>query len=95
MMLHRRIIMRTSGYTEEARRSDFHFFEDNQKELFEKYGECYLAIKNKEIIGNFNTITDALESLSKEYAPGTYSLQRCSGSANANRVRIQRMAIGA
>lgn len=82
-------------YTENDRRNDFRFLNENLNKLYSQYGKCFLAIRNGEIIGSASTAKELLDSLSHEYQYGTYSIQECNGSATANQVRIQRMTIGA
>ena len=87
--------MNNTEYTEENRRSDFHYFENNHSALFGQYGKCFIAIRNGEVLGNFTSATEALEKLAAKYSPGTYSIQECNGKESANHVRIQRMCMGA
>jgi len=87
--------MKEVDYTEENRRKDFHFFTDNHNRLYEQYGKCYIAIRNGKVLGGFSTVAETLERLADKYKPGTYSIQECNGKESANRVRIQRMTIGA
>ena len=84
-----------NGYTEENRRNDFHFFTENHHKLYEQYGKCYIAIRNGEVLGGFSSVAETIEKLAGKYKPGAYSIQECNGKENANRVRIQRMAMGA
>lgn len=43
------------GYTDADRKEDFGFFLEQYDELYEKYGQCFVVIKNKKILGVFHT----------------------------------------
>lgn len=59
--------------------SDFHWFVDHYYELFEKYGTCYLVIKDEKIYGSYEDFGTAVENAWKEHEPGTVSIQYCNG----------------
>lgn len=80
-------------YTESDRRSDFQFFIEHNTELFAKHGHKFLAIKNKSIIGVFDSPTEAIISLSGKYKVGTYIIQECSGDESAYMSSIMRLRI--
>ena len=81
-------------YTEQDRASDFDFFIDNFDALFEKYGRCYLAIKDREILGQFSSAAEAVDHLSGEYDPGTYIVQKCFGDKRSYTATITRLLTG-
>lgn len=56
---------------------DFNWFTKNNTKLFKKYGEKYLAIKNKKVIGSFNDLEEAVEKTKKNHALGTFIIQKC------------------
>lgn len=80
-------------YTQEDRNSDFDFFVKNYQCLFKQYGHKFLAIKNKQVLGSYSTIADAIHQLSDNYKPGTYIIQECNGDDSAYKVSIMRLMI--
>ena len=59
--------------------SDFHWFVDHYDELFEKYGTCYLIIKDECIHGAHDNRRTAVDKAWKLFKPGTVSVQYCNG----------------
>ena len=60
---------------------DFKWFVDNYQSLFDEYGHKFLAIKDKHVIGAYNSFMDAVESTHEE--PGTFIVQECNGNESA------------
>lgn len=58
---------------------DFKWFVENYNELFKKYGLCFLAIKNKEVLGTYQSAKDAVSDISKKYPLGSFIVQLCNG----------------
>ena len=81
-------------YTEPDRKSDFDFFIENYQELYKKYGHCFLAIKNKNILGAYNSVAEAISKLAPNYEVGSYIIQECTGDESAYRTTIMRLIIG-
>lgn len=79
-------------YTEENRKGDFDYFMGNYKELYERYGHKFLAIREKKILGAFDSVQDAISSV-KEYEVGEYIIQECTGDETAYRTTIMRLMI--
>lgn len=61
--------------------ADFNWFLDNYQSLFEKYGHKYLVIKNKTILGAYNSMREAIDNTNEEL--GTYIVQECNGNETA------------
>lgn len=80
-------------YTDKDRQIDFDYFIQNYKELYQQYGHKFLAIKNKEILGTFDSVPDAISQLSKEYEIGSYIIQECTDDDSAYRTTIMRLII--
>lgn len=59
---------------------NFRWFLDHYDEIFKKYGECYVAIKNKRVIGVYTNVGDAVKETNKTEVPGTYNIQHCNGN---------------
>jgi hypothetical protein len=62
-------------------RSDFNWFLNNYSELYKKYGHKFLVIKNKEILGAYTSVREALDNTNEEM--GTFIIQECNGTASA------------
>ena len=66
-------------YTEQDRLNDFEYFISIYQDLYNKYGESFIALKNKKILGAFKTVNEAIQALSDKYKLGTYIVQKCNG----------------
>ena len=75
-------------YTENDRISDFEYYKSNLKRLFEEYGKCYIAIRNKEILGSYKTLKEAKNALSQSFSTGDYILQKCAEDERAYTTKI-------
>ena len=62
---------------------DYKWFLENYNDLFDKYGEKYLSIKNKEILGVYNSFREAIDETDKTQEPGSYIVQFCNGKESA------------
>lgn len=82
-----------ADYSDNDRRSDFDFFTHNFASLYKQYGHKFLAIKNKQILGAYGSIPEAIEDLSKSHELGTYIIQECTGDDTAYRTTIMRLII--
>lgn len=56
---------------------DFEWYVDNMGALFQKYGDCYLAIKNKSVLGRYQSYAVAVKETLKTEPIGTFIVQRC------------------
>lgn len=66
-------------YTDDDRKKDFDFFLSNYDDFYERYGNCYIAIRFKEILGIYKSIPEAINVLSNQYDLGEYIVQECNG----------------
>lgn len=82
-----------SIYTNEDRQNDFDFFVQNYMSLYKRYGHKYIAIRNKQILGVYNSIPDAVKHLEPKYTFGTYIIQECTGDESAYRTTIMRLIV--
>lgn len=80
-------------YTDKERQMDFDYFIQNYKELYKQYGHKFLAIKDKKVLGAFDSVPDAISQLSKEYEIGSYIIQECTDDDSAYRTTIMRLII--
>lgn len=82
-----------SNYTDVERKQDFDYFTENYDSLFKEYGHTFLAIRNKEVLGAYNSVHEAISDLSSTYEVGTYIIQECTGDDSAYRTTIMRLII--
>lgn len=62
---------------------DFDWFLQNYDELYKRYGNSYLAIKDQNVIGSFQTYADGVRGASLIAAPGSFIVQHCDGTPDA------------
>ena len=67
---------------------DFSWYVDNLKELYSKYGDCYIAIKNKTVLGAYRTPREALKETEKTEDEGSFIVQKCGRDESAYTVSI-------
>jgi len=70
---------------------DFEWFLENYNDLYEKYGRSFLAIKNKNVLGVYDSFADAVDSTAKTEKLGTFIVQECTGDESAYTVQIASM----
>ena len=58
-------------------KEDFQFYLDNQDNLVKKYNGTFIVIKNKEILGSYETELKAIEETIKQHELGTFIVQKC------------------
>lgn len=63
---------------------DFEYFIANFKPLYLKYRNKYIAIKNKEILGSYDTFEKALTETAKTEKIGTFIIQQCTNNVENN-----------
>lgn len=80
-------------YTDADRKADFDYYVRHMTEWYKKYGRCYVAVRNGEMIGRFETAADAVENLADQYPIGTYIVQRCDADDGAYKIRVQSFLI--
>ena len=66
-------------YTDEMRDADFEWFKEHYDEIYEKYGECYVAIKDKQIFGVYDSYVEGFHSAQEIRELGTFIFQHCNG----------------
>ena len=64
-------------------KDDYNWFRENYDSLFNKYGNSFLAIKNEQIIGKFNSYADAVREVGQKEELGTFIVQKCDGTESA------------
>ena len=63
------------------RRSDFNWFLNSYADLYEEYGHKFLVIKDKKVLGSYDSVREALNSTHEEL--GTFIVQECNGDESA------------
>lgn len=58
---------------------DFKWFQRNNMKLYAKYGDSYLAIKNKKVLGVFSSYTEGVKEIANTEKLGTFIVQHCTG----------------
>lgn len=56
---------------------EFQHFLDHQSELVKQYGGKFIVIKNQEVIGVYNSETEAFTETQKQHELGTFLIQEC------------------
>ena len=64
-------------YSKKNRLEDFNYFLKNYHKIYKQYGHTFVVIKNKNVLGAYNNITEALENTKEPI--GSYILQECNG----------------
>lgn len=57
--------------------TDYEWFLENYNELYAKYGDVYLAIKEKTILGVYPSFAEGVLSTMKKEPLGSFIVQRC------------------
>ena len=56
---------------------EFIYYLDHQKELVEKYNGKFVVIKNKTVIGVYDSEMSAIQHTSLDHEMGTFLVQKC------------------
>lgn len=65
-------------YSKKNRLEDFNYFLKNYKKIYSQYGHTFVVIKNKNLLGAYDNVEDALKNTKEPL--GTYILQECNGN---------------
>lgn len=57
---------------------DFQWFVNNYEKFQKKYGNCYIVIKDKKVLGAYKTFGEGVHETSKKYEIGTFIVQECA-----------------
>jgi len=72
---------------------DFKWFIENYSILYEKYGCCFLVIKNMNVIGVYECFDEAVDTTLLTEEIGTFIVQECNGDESAYTIQIASMFI--
>jgi hypothetical protein len=56
---------------------EFEYYLENQKELVEKYSGKYLLIKDKQVVGAYESEMEAYQDAISKYEAGSFLIQPC------------------
>ena len=62
---------------------DYQWFLDNYSRLFSEYGNSFVAIKDRKVLGSYSSYRDAVNETKEKEELGTFIVQRCNGSETA------------
>lgn len=57
---------------------DYEFFLKNLASLYKRYGPQFVAIKDEQVLGAYQTLEEAVMETAKTYALGTFLVQQCA-----------------
>lgn len=57
---------------------DFLWFKDNYNVFQKKYGNSFIVIKNKKVLGNYNSYAEGVKKTLETEEIGTFIVQECS-----------------
>jgi hypothetical protein len=57
---------------------NYDFFTENLDALFKRYGDAFVVIKNKEVIGSYPSFMDAFTATLRTEKLGTFIIQQCA-----------------
>lgn len=60
--------------------SDFEYFKENMIDFYNEYGNKFIAIKDKKVLGVYDTFDDAINETLKTEKLGTFLIQQCTDS---------------
>ena len=65
------------------RNDDYQWFLENYKELFKEYGASYLVIKDKKVIGKYNSYAEGVRKTQEAEELGSFIVQKCGEDESA------------
>ena len=67
---------------------EFEHYLEHRIDLAEKYDGRYIVIKNRNVIGDYDTRRVAIETTMKTQALGTFLVQKCSSDPDSIKQRF-------
>jgi len=59
-------------------KKDFEYYIEHQEELVRQYNGKFIVIKNRKIIGVYDSELEAVKNTSKKFEIGTFLVQKCA-----------------
>lgn len=63
---------------------DYEWFEEHYKDFQNKYGDAFIAIKNKQVLGVYETYGQGVRETQKTEELGTFLVQECKKDSLAH-----------
>jgi hypothetical protein len=63
--------------------NEYQWFLENYNELFKQYGTSFLALKNKSVLGVYQSYAEGVKKTLQNEEPGTFIVQKCNGEKSA------------
>ena len=63
--------------------SDFEWFVQNILKLYKLYGNKYIAIKNKTVLGTYGSYSEGVKQTALKEELGTFIIQKCGNDETA------------
>ncbi len=70
---------------------DFVWFKEHYVELQNKYGNAFIAIKNKQVLGVYSSYAEGVAHTAKSEELGTFIVQECNSQHKAYHCCISSM----
>ena len=64
-------------------KDEFQYYLDNQADLVKSYPDKYLVIKNNEVVGVYNSQSEAYDKATEKYKLGTFLIQHCQAGSQS------------
>jgi hypothetical protein len=64
-------------------KQDFEYFLENLDKLVTQYGNKYIVIKNKAVLGAYENFESAIRNTAKTEEIGTFIIQQCTKDSSA------------
>jgi Family of unknown function (DUF5678) len=64
-------------------KEEFQYFVDHQEELVKKYSGKFIVLKNKKVIGVYDSHAEAYTETQKSEELGTFLIQHCVSGADS------------
>ena len=62
----------------------FDFYLDNQEELVKKYDGKYIVIKDRKVLGAYDSEAEAIRETTRDHKLGTFIVQKCQAGDEAH-----------
>lgn len=62
--------------------SDYKWFIENYDSLFKHYGNAFLAIKDKRVLGVYSSYAEGVRKTSEAEEMGSFIVQKCNGDTS-------------
>lgn len=63
--------------------NEFQWFLENYDKLYKQYGVSFLAIKNKSVLGVYQSYAEGVKKTLENEELGTFIVQKCNGDESA------------